>query len=130
MTQLKSNTKQLAGVHSTGNPSRLPHAHTGDASLPISPRGPSADPCSGSDVQGSFGLLTGPRQLTPGEIVQKGSSQALAEKELHQLGGEVLAAVPRGQLLQHGQGAGIILLGKDRRQGGGPEEQKRPDSYP
>lgn len=118
VTQLKSNKTPLAGTHSTGNP---PHTHRSPCPLPeslpslFSPRDPLQTHPWGLMSGESFRELTGPRHLTPHEIIQKGPSQALAEKELHQLGGEVLAAVPRGQL-QHSQGTGVILLGKNRRQ--------------
>lgn len=38
--------------------------------------------------------LTGPGQLTGGEIVQERHDQPLPQEELHQLGGHVLPALP------------------------------------
>lgn len=48
--------------------------------------------------------LTGPGQLVGCEIVQEGHGQTLPQEDLHQLGGHVLPALPRGHLLQDGQG--------------------------
>ena len=115
------------GVPSTRTPAPYTQRYSGPAlclstnppppiSPPDRPHRPILPNSCGSCTLGSYSNLRGPCHLTPCEVVQKGSSQTLAEKELHQLGGKLLAAVPQGQLLQDSQGASGILLGKDERQ--------------